>query len=219
MAYRRSQLMEERLADNRGRIVLATRRLIAEGGFREAQMAAVAAAAGLSTGAIYRYFPSKAELFVEVLTEAVRHEIVILNAIAAGPEDATTRLRLAVESFAQRALEGRHLAYAFIAEPVDPEVEAARLHSRRAFGDVFKAILRDGIAGGEFPDQDIDVGAACIVGAFTEALVRPVAPTAKAVADRQRLVSAISSFCVRAITGAATAARRRAPLRPRSARR
>ncbi len=205
MAYRRSQLMEERLADNRGRIVLATRRLIAEGGFREAQMAAVAAAAGLSTGAIYRYFPSKAELFVEVLTEAVKHEIAILNEIAARPCDAATRLRLAVESFAARALEGRHLAYAFIAEPVDPEVEAARLLSRRGFGDVFKNILRAGIAAGEFPEQDVDVGAACIVGAFTEALVRPVAPTAKAVADRKHLVNAISSFCVRAIGNTAGA--------------
>jgi hypothetical protein len=39
---------------------------------------------------------------------------------------ADTRLRLlkaAVETFAQRALLGRTLAYALIAEPVDPRVE------------------------------------------------------------------------------------------------
>ena len=74
MTYRRSALMEERLADNRDRILLAARKLVAEGGFREAQVAAVAAAAGLSTGTIYRYFPSKAELFVEVLTRPSRRK-------------------------------------------------------------------------------------------------------------------------------------------------
>lgn len=67
MVYRRSPLMEKRLANNRDRILLAARKLVAEGGFREAQIAAVAAVAGISTGMIYRYFPSKAELFVEVL--------------------------------------------------------------------------------------------------------------------------------------------------------
>ena len=71
MTYRRSPLMEERLANNRDRILMATRKLVAEGGFREAQVAAVAAVAGVSTGMIYRYFSSKAELFGEVLGVAV----------------------------------------------------------------------------------------------------------------------------------------------------
>ena len=60
MAYRRSALMEERLASNRERILAAARQLIAQGGYREAQIAAVAAEAGMSTGVIYRYFRSKA---------------------------------------------------------------------------------------------------------------------------------------------------------------
>ena len=47
MAYRRSALMEERLASNRERILSAARRLIAEGGYREAQIAAVASEAGM----------------------------------------------------------------------------------------------------------------------------------------------------------------------------
>ena len=71
MAYKRSDLMEQRIAENRARILEAARQRIALGGFREAQIAAVAADAGVSTGLIYRYFPSKAELFVEVLTAAV----------------------------------------------------------------------------------------------------------------------------------------------------
>jgi AcrR family transcriptional regulator len=200
MAYRRSPLMQERLADNRQRMVLAARRLIARGGFKNASIAAVATEVGLSTGAIYRYFPSKAELFVEVLTHAVAHEVAILDGIVAGPEPATQRLRAAVESFASRALEGPHLAYAFIAEPIDPEVDAARIVCRQQFGEVFQRLLQAGIKSGEFAAQSTEVSAACIVGAFTEALVRPVAATAQT-RDKKKLIDSIADFCVRAAAG------------------
>jgi AcrR family transcriptional regulator len=200
MVYRRSALMQERLTDNRARIVLAARRLIAGGGFRATSITAVAREVGLSTGAIYRYFPSKAQLFVEVLTDAVTHEVQILRAIVERPESAAQRLRAAVSSFAARALAGPNLAYAFIAEPTETEVEAARLTCREQFSEVFKELLRQGIAAGEFPVQPIEIGAACIVGAFTEALVRPVAPLAPAAkpAEGEKLVKGIVEFCVRA---------------------
>ena len=144
MAYKRSALMEERLAGARERILLATRALVAAGGYRNAPVTAVAAEAGVSTGLIYRHFPSKAELFVEVLTAAVAHELRIFEAIAAEPLPAPERLRRAITAFVRRALAGPGLAYAFIAEPVDPEVEAERIRCRRRFGDVFRRILADG---------------------------------------------------------------------------
>ncbi|MGH8517879.1 MAG: TetR/AcrR family transcriptional regulator [Panacagrimonas sp.] len=200
MRYKRSPLMEERLADNRQRILLAARKLVATGGFRAAQISAVAAEAGLSTGSIYRYFPSKSELFVEVLGEAVRHEVEILRGIVKSEGSAADRLRRAVESFARRAFEGPFLAYAFIAEPAEPEVDAERIRARRDFGNVFKAVLREGIASGEFPPQDADVASACIVGAFTEALVGPIGPTHRGERKRVEVIETISRFCLRAVT-------------------
>lgn len=200
MSFKRSTLMEERLADNRQRILLSARKLVAEGGFRAAQIAAVAADAGLSTGSIYRYFPSKAELFVEVLGEAVKHEIDILRSVVRSEGSAGTRLRRAVESFARRAFEGPFLAYAFIAEPADQEVDAERIRARREIGKVFKTVLREGIASGEFPDQNPDVVAACIVGAFTEALIGPIGPTRINDKQREQVIETISLFCQRAVT-------------------
>ena len=199
MAYRRTRRVKQRLAENRERIVLGARQLIARGGLREAQMAAVAEVAGLSTGALYKYFPSQTDLFIEVLREAVRHEIAILEQIERAPGTRARALDRAVESFVRRALEGPHLAYAFIAEPADARVEAARLRARRAFSEVYERIVRDGIARGEFPPQDLDVTAACIFGAFTEALVGPIA--ARGVRDKERLVEAIVTFCGRAVAG------------------
>lgn len=199
MAYKRSALMQERLADNRERIVRAARKLIAGGGLREASVTAVALQAGLSTGALYRYFPSKAELFVEVLNDAVRNEVAILDAIVDGKGSAAQRLRAAVASFAERALEGPHLAYAFIAEPADAEVDAARILCRQQFGEVFKRVLREGITSGEFPQQSVEASAACIVGAFTEALVRPTAGKSRRGSGGPKLVAEIVAFCARAV--------------------
>ena len=217
MSYKRSSLMEERLADNRQRILKAARALVAEGGFHHASIAAVAASAGLSAGAIYRYFPSKAALFVEMLAEAVAHEVAILRAIEQGKGSVTSRLGAAVESFANRALEGPYLAYAFIAEPAEEEVDEARLLARQQFGEVFKSLLIEGIKSGEFPQQSVDIGAACIVGAFTEALVRPIAPKAKREA-RPELVEAIVAFCLRAVGAARPLKSIRAAIRkPRGA--
>lgn len=201
MAYKRSPLMEERMAGARERILLAARELVAAGGYRNAPVTAVAAQAGVSTGLIYRHFPSKAELFVEVLSAAVEHEVEILEGIAAGPEPAPQRLRLAITAFVRRALAGPGLAYAFIVEPVDPEVEAERMRGRRRFGGVFRRLVQDGIASGAFPAQDADVTAACIVGAFTEALVGPTAPSRQAHRDEHALADSISAFCLRAAGG------------------
>ncbi|MGQ7518051.1 TetR/AcrR family transcriptional regulator, partial [Streptococcus suis] len=95
----------------RERILLATRALVAAGGYRNAPVTAVAAEAGVSTGLIYRHFPSKAELFVEVLTAAVEHELRIFEGIAAEPLPAPERLRRAITAFVRRALAGPGLAY------------------------------------------------------------------------------------------------------------
>jgi len=207
MAYRRSPLMQERLADNRARILRAARTLISRGGFREASIAAVAREVGMSIGAIYRYFPSKAVLFVELLTSAVDHECAVLQAIIDQPGPASARLRAAVMSFAERALKGPNLAYAFMAEPTDTEVEATRILCKRQFGAVFEQVLREGIRRREFPAQRAAVTAACIVGAFTEALVRPVAPRTSSPRNRgdARLAREIADACLRAAGAAAGA--------------
>src|SRR5215470_7222865 len=157
MAYRRTERVEARLADNRARILQAARHLVAENGFRGTQIAAVASLAGVAVGTVYRYFPAKADLFAE----------------SGGP--AAERLAAAVRAFASRALRGRRLAAAVMAEPVDPEVDDVRLEYRRTHYGTFERIIREGIAAGEFPSQDVAASAACLVGAFMEGLVSPLA--------------------------------------------
>jgi AcrR family transcriptional regulator len=199
VAYRATERTEARKAAARERIVTSARELIAHGGYAEASVAAVAERAGVATGTVYRHFPSKADLFAEVFRNASQHEV---DAVVAATREvrgtAAARIAAAVEAFARRALRGRRLAWALIAEPVDPAVEAERLVFRRAYRDAFAAVIAEGVQDGELPDQDPALTAAAMVGAIGEALVGPVSPTSSA-HDPEALIASLKDFCIRAI--------------------
>jgi len=183
----------------RKRIVRAARDLIAQGGYGEARVAAVAERAGVATGTVYRYFPSKAELFAEVFRRASQREVdAMAEATRADGRPAAARAATAAEMWARRALRARRLAYSLLAEPVDPLVEAERLAFRRAYRDVIAALIADGVAAGELPRQDPEITAAALVGALGEALVGPLSP-AGGDADPDVLVAQIVSFWLRAL--------------------
>jgi AcrR family transcriptional regulator len=201
MPYRATEQTEARRAATRERVVAAARELIARGGYQEARVAAVAARAGVATGTVYRHFPSKAELFAEVFRSVSQREVDAARAAAAAAGDgpASARLRAAIEAFARRALRARRQAWALLAEPVDPAVEAERLAFRRAHAAHFAEILRDGIAAGELRARDPDLAAAALVGALGEALVGPLSPVAPR-ADADALVADLVAFCLAAVS-------------------
>jgi AcrR family transcriptional regulator len=177
MAYRKTDGVTARLADNRQRILDAARTLVSEGGWPEAQVSHVAAAAGLATGTVYRYFASKAELCLEVLSTVSQREVDVLEAIANGSEPAVQRLHAAVRAFVSRAMRNRRLAYALIAEPCDPEIDQARLTYRHAISKQIMGIVRDGQESGAFrADLDANIAATVIVGGFMEGLIGPLSP-------------------------------------------
>lgn len=177
MAYRRSELVETHLAQNRARILAAARRLVSEGGWQEGQIASVAAAAELATGTVYRYFPSKAALFAEVLAIVSQREVNVITEIINGNGSPTERLHGAVRTFVERAMRNRRLAFALIAEPCDREIDEARLVWRFAIGQEIVRIVEEGQRSGEFRSGlHANVAAALIVGGFMEALVGPLSP-------------------------------------------
>ena len=200
MAYRTTERTEARRAEVRGRITTAARELIAEGGYVAAQVAPVAERAGVAVGTVYRYFPSKSDLFAEVFREASQGEVDAMRAATSEHPEAPAGDRIAagVETFARRALRGRRLAWALIAEPVDPAVEAERLRFRRSYQEVIAAVLADGIASGELPSQDVETTAAGLVGAIGESMVGPLSPTANG-GDPEAAIASLVSFCTRAI--------------------
>jgi len=177
VAYRQTPAVEARLQDNRSRILESARSLVSEGGWKEAQIASVAAAAGIATGTVYRYFPSKAELFAEVLSAVSQREVNVLTAIAQSNESALERLHSAVATFVKRAMRNPRLAYALIAEPCDREIDEARLTYRAAISEVIRSIITSGQSAEEMrADVQPDIAASFIVGGFMEGLIGPMSP-------------------------------------------
>jgi AcrR family transcriptional regulator len=203
MPYRRTPQTRARLAAARERIVEAARQQVAEGGYASASVQAVARRAGVATGSVYRHFPSKADLFSEVFRRASQRELDVVRALT---EDESRRVAervaAAVEAFARRALAAPVMAYALIAEPVDPAVETERLAFRRGYRDAFARALAEGIASGELRRHDTEVVAASLVGALGEALLGPLSPAANGHATPGRhdaLVASVVQFCLNAI--------------------
>lgn len=177
MVYRQTPAVEARLQDNRSRILESARNLVSEGGWKEAQIASVAAAAGIATGTVYRYFPSKAELFAQVLSAVSQREVDVLAAIAQSGEPALDRLHSAVATFVKRAMRNPRLAYALIAEPCDREIDEARLTYRAAISEVIRSIIAAGQSAQEIrTDVQPDIAASVIVGGFMEGLIGPMSP-------------------------------------------
>jgi AcrR family transcriptional regulator len=200
VAYRATERTEARKAQTRERITSAALELISEGGYVAAPMADVAERAGVAVGTVYRHFPSKSELFAEVFREASQREVDAMREASAASEGASAADRVAagVIAFARRALAGRRLAWALLAEPVDPAVEAERLHFRHSYRDVLADVLAEGVSSGELPDQDPEASAAAMVGAIGEAMVGPLSPTANG-ADPEATIASLVNFCIRSI--------------------
>jgi AcrR family transcriptional regulator len=188
--------------EKRATILRAARDLVAAVGFRDAQMTTVAQSAGLALGTLYRYFPSKAELMIEVVSQVSQREVDAAAGVAMGEGSAAERLALTAWTFASRALRGRRLAHALVAEPVEPAIEAVRLKYRRKLGRVFETIIEQGIRDNEFPMQDVHAAGACIVGSLFEGLVGPLAlDTLTTDPERHDHAVAIVGFCLRGVSG------------------
>jgi AcrR family transcriptional regulator len=164
-------------------------------------MNAVAQSADVALGTLYRNFSSKADLMVEVVAEVAQREVDAVAKRATEDGSAAERLSASAWLFASRALLGRKMAHALVAEAVEPEIESARLKYRRKLARVFEGIIEQGIRDREFPPQDVQASAACIVGSLFEGLVGPLALDSLSPAERQRQAKAIVAFCVRGTSG------------------
>jgi AcrR family transcriptional regulator len=206
----------------RERLLRAVADVIQEDGWRAASVAAVAERAGVAAGALYRHFPSKADLLVHVIRVVSQRELAAMRA-AAVAGDVAQRFEAVVATYARRTLKNRRLAWALVYEPVDAAVDAERLAYRLEYRAGMAALLREGIASGEIPTQDAELAAAAVVGVIAETLVGPLSPVAGDLRPEAEIVAAIVAFCRRVVglptaSGAKATTARRARTKSTSAR-
>lgn len=194
-------MAEQVLTPTRERLLQAAQELIEDGGYGAASVAAIAGRAGVAAGTLYRHFPSKEQLFVELFRSVCSREERAMQAAAEqmNGASAVARLEEVLATFARRALRNPRLAWALIAEPVDPLVDAERLAYRERYAALIAESLRAGIEAGEVPEQNVTLTAAALVGGCGEALVGPLSPLAQERPASQAVVEALRTFVRRAV--------------------
>jgi AcrR family transcriptional regulator len=192
--------MRQTAASTRERLLVSARQIVEAEGYGGASVIAVAQRAGVATGTLYRHFPSKAELFAELFRVVCEHEVDAgYEAARSAGGSAVERLETVIATFAERAMRVPRLAWALIAEPVDPLVDAERLAYRKRYAELIAELLREGIAGGEMPAQNVELTAAALVGGAGEALVGPLSPIAGSRPATPELLADLRTFVRRAV--------------------
>ncbi|HYO43627.1 MAG TPA: TetR/AcrR family transcriptional regulator [Candidatus Limnocylindrales bacterium] len=159
----------------REQILEGGRRAFIAGGFRGTSVPSIAAEAGVSVGLIYRYFPSKEELFLELCLSGTPDELRDLAERIAPTDDPVERLTVAIDSYFDalfHAIGAPLVLQALAAAPADDRIRTAlrrRGDDLRAFSALF---VRDAVRRGELPvDTDADEVAAVTTMLLDGALV------------------------------------------------
>jgi len=198
MAYRRTENVVRRLAARHAAIIAAAATLAAEAGINAVQIGPVSQRAGVATGTVYRYFPSKTELVAALVAAVSERELGEMRRAADAAPGPLSALAGAITTFAARSLANPKLAFALIAEQADGAPDEARLAFRKTLPAEFGERLMIAMKGGHLPDQDPTIAAPALLGALIEGLVGPLA----APADRSNTrdtVQAITLFALRAV--------------------
>jgi AcrR family transcriptional regulator len=159
----------------------------------------VAARANVAAGTVYRYFPSKADLISELIADVSDRELIAIRRAADAAPGPSSALAAAITTIAVHVVSHRKLAWGILAEPVDVDVSASRLTSRRAIAAELEQRLEAAIKAGHLPAQDTALTATALIGALHEALVGPLALDSNGDAAKLReAVQNISLFALRA---------------------
>jgi AcrR family transcriptional regulator len=188
----------------KAKLIESTIALLQSGGYANASVAAITERSGVAAGTLYRHYPSKEALFVEVFRSVCERELAAMTKAAAEHDEFERRLDAVVAVFSRRALRNPRLAWALIAEPVDPLVDVERLEFRHRYRDLMAGLLLEAIRQGRIPEQDADLTAAALVGAIGEALVGPLSPVEGGGAPAEHVIDALIVFCRRSFGAALT---------------
>jgi len=149
----------EHAAEVRRRILEGADRAFREAGFRGTSLPEIAASAGVSVGLIYRYFPSKEELFLSVCQWRTDAQLDELASTLGSISDPGERLAAAIEYFVRSLVEegwGSIVIHAVAEADRNPRLRdmLVRLtEQERGFAAMF---IREAIARGE-ARADLDV--------------------------------------------------------------
>lgn len=165
MATEATSRLSRRRDRRKAEIVRETIRLLATNGYQAVNLEQVAEATDIAKPTLYHYFSSKDELVAEALDALTVGVMDRLETVQAATAGRSCRDRL-------RALSSEHLdillgdypevGFIFSFQGSWPDVhDEARKAMRRRHDAVFRTVIEEGMADGEFLCEDLEVALQC----------------------------------------------------------
>lgn len=193
MDDQRSSLRAEHVAQTRAALVGAGLRLFGRTGYAATSVEDLAREAGVTTGALYHHFPTKAALF-EAVFELVHTDLMAASGQAAAQADgAVESLAAAFEAFLDKVLEPDVQRIVITDAPaVLGPGRFTELDERHAFAAIVAA-LQTADASGALRAEDPETLARLLLGALTRGGML-IASSAEPVATRDAVAATIRAL-------------------------
>jgi AcrR family transcriptional regulator len=148
--------------DERREIILdAALEVFSKGGFQDADVDEIAQLAQVGKGTVYRYYPSKRELYLAVVERVFNHLEARLDAIRGQSLSPNEVLRIGVEEhvgfFTENPRCWRVLVIGRIEDRLNPCGDTMLAH--RSLLESLMTLIREGIASGDFREVDPEYAA------------------------------------------------------------
>ncbi len=152
---------------HRQEILSAALQLFAEKGFHNVSMQEIAAAAEFATGTLYNFFPSKEDLFFELLVATAEESLGLLLSALDGPDDERDKLSRYIHLHEQVVREQGAALRLYVLESggrclPGPRVEAKKKELDERIASRLSQVIASGISRGLIHDIDPVIAAKCL---------------------------------------------------------
>jgi AcrR family transcriptional regulator len=140
--------------------------LFREKGFNGASMAELAVKVGITKSSLYHHYRSKQSLLSEIIEVTVDRVAPLVEEVAQSDLPIRERLGRAVALHTVEAIHDQDSIACFVEEGryLAPDFMAAHVAKRDSYELIFRRMFEEGIASGEFMDQDVGLAVKAILG-------------------------------------------------------
>ncbi len=165
-------------------------------GFNGTSMAELAGEVGITKSSLYHHFRSKQALLSEIIELTVSRVTPMVQEVADSDLPVSDRLSRAVALHTVEAIRDQDAVACFIEEGryLTPDYMAAHVANRDRYELVFRGMLEEGMASGEFFHQDAGIAVRAILG-MSNSVVRWYRPSGGL--SPEDIASLLAQFAVR----------------------
>ncbi len=186
--------------ENVTRILDAAERLFRHYGYSKTTVADIARDLGMSPANVYRFFASKVEIHQAICGRMLVHSYQMAYDVCHLPISASDRLRRFVQGQYQITVDtmlDQEKVHEMVIVAIERDWHVIERHID-SIHELLAEVIREGIAAGEFAEQDADVASRCF-GAATISLCHPQMVAQCLAKTNRATVDELVEFSIRAL--------------------